>query len=348
MDTKKIKMLRCIELAQNALGNTCTNPLVGALLAIDNTIIGEGYHQYFGGAHAEVNAINAVKNHDLLKLSTLFVNLEPCSHFGKTPPCADLIIDKQIPRVVVGMTDPYLKVAGRGIEKLIKAGIDVEIGVLEHECKELNKRFITFHQKNRPFIILKWAETSDGFIDIIRTNESSRKPNWITDESARVLVHKWRTEEQAIVIGTNTALFDNPKLTARDWYGRNPIRMVIDKKLRLPRELSIFDQSIETIVFSETEPRNDDTIYFEKASFGAEFPYWLGEYCYSNSIASIIVEGGTKLLQCFIDSGIWDEARVFKGNISFGEGITAPKLNQTPVKSTILNNSVLNYYYKEK
>jgi len=344
MDTKKIKMLRCLELAKNALGNTSTNPMVGALLAIDDEIIGEGYHQYFGGPHAEVNAINAVKDQSLLKLSTLYVNLEPCSHIGKTPPCADLIIDKQIPRVVIGMKDPYLKVAGRGIEKLMNAGIEVEEGILEQECKELNKRFITFHQKNRPYIILKWAKTSDGFIDTVRTNEHERKPNWITDETARILVHKWRTEEQAIIIGTNTARFDNPRLTARDWAGKNPIRMVIDKKLGLPRSLSIFDQSIETIVFTETEPNGENNIYFEKAAFGAEFPQWLCDYCFTNSIASIIIEGGTKLLQCFIDAGLWDEARVFKGNITFGEGIQAPKLHTTPINATILNNSILHFY----
>ena len=207
---------RCLELAQSGLGNVAPNPMVGAVLIVNDEIIGEGYHEKFGSAHAEVNAINSVKNQDLLRKATLYVNLEPCSHFGKTPPCADLIIEKKIPRVVIGHRDPFSEVAGKGIEKLINAGVEVSVGAFENEAKFLNKRFLTFHEKKRPYIVLKWAETADGFIDINRSANENNRPTWITDELARTLVHKWRTEEQAILIGTNTALYDNPMLNARN------------------------------------------------------------------------------------------------------------------------------------
>ncbi len=344
MDAKKIKIIRCIELAKNGFGNTLGNPMVGALIAIDDRIIGEGYHRKYGGAHAEVNAINAVSDTLLLKLSTIYVNLEPCSHFGKTPPCADLIIEKQIPRVVIGMLDPFAKVAGQGIEKLRNAGVNVEVGVMETECRELNKRFITFHEKRRPYIILKWAETSDGYIDIDRNEQSAQQPNWITDDLARQLVHKWRMEEQAILIGTNTALFDNPKLTVRDWHGKNPIRMVVDKNEKLSNDLAVFDNSATTIFFSGNNSCQKNNLTFENAQFGKDFPKWFCDYCYNSQINSVIVEGGATLLQYFINAGLWDEARVFKGDISFGSGLSAPAIETLPYVEERLRNSVLKLF----
>lgn len=346
MDTYFLKMLRCLELAKIGQGKVAPNPMVGAVLCIGDHIISEGYHRNYGESHAEINAINQVSNKSLLKESTLFVNLEPCSHYGKTPPCADRIIECGIPKVVVGMVDPNPLVANKGIVKLREAGIEVIQGVLENECKQLNKRFITFHDHRRPYIILKWAETSDGYIDIIRKNSQVASPNWITDETARMLVHKWRTEEQAILVGTNTALYDNPKLTARDWPGKNPVRMVIDKSGRLPQTLALFDRTAPTVVFvSENNTLMYDHIQNLKANMGELFPDWFGNYCYQQGISSVIVEGGAKLFNTFIGQGYWDEARVFKGDIQFGDGIKAPSINRVASEKTRLFNSELQIYY---
>ena len=242
-------MARCIQIATNGLGTTYPNPFVGSVIVHNNQIIGEGFTSAYGGPHAEVNAINSVKNQDLLKESTLYVTLEPCSHFGKTPPCADLIIKKEIPRVVIGMLDPFAKVNGQGYLRLLKNGVDVTLNVLEKECASLNKRFITFHEKKRPYIILKWAQTEDGYMgrDDVQL--------WITNQYSKQLVHKWRTEEQAILVGKNTALIDNPQLNARLWEGNNPLRMAIDKNLAIPISFHLYDKSQPTIIFNSLEKR---------------------------------------------------------------------------------------------
>jgi diaminohydroxyphosphoribosylaminopyrimidine deaminase/5-amino-6-(5-phosphoribosylamino)uracil reductase len=346
MDAKDDKYhQRCLELAQKGLGLVAPNPLVGALLVSGDKIIGEGYHAIFGGPHAEVNAINSVIDKSLLKSATLYVNLEPCAHFGKTPPCADLIIENKIPRVVIGQKDPYVEVAGKGIDRLKSAGIDVEVGFLENECKFLNRRFLTFHEKNRPYVILKWAETSDGFIDDERKPGLSR-PAWIAGELARPLVHKWRSEEQAILIGTNTALLDNPMLNVRDWSGKNPIRMIIDRTLRLPKNLNLFDKSQATVIFTEKSHENETNLEYYKIDFNRIIDE-IFRFCYSRKIQSIIIEGGAQLLNTFIQSGNWDEARVFKSNIYFGKGVKAPLFSGIPDAQSRIESAVLFTYYKK-
>ncbi len=242
-------MSRCLELAANGMGNVAPNPMVGSVVVYKDTIIAEGYHKEYGHDHAERMAINAVKDKDLLSESTLYVSLEPCSHFGKTPPCTDLIIESGIKRVVVATKDPNPKVQGRGIETLREAGIDVTVGVLDKEARELNRRFLVYHVRKRPYVILKWAQTLDGYIDSVRKADDPIAPVWITNDLARTLVHRWRSEEQAILIGTNTVAKDNPRLDVRDWSGRNPMRVVLDRKLRLSPDFHVFDGTIPTIVF---------------------------------------------------------------------------------------------------
>lgn len=348
MDAKdEIYHRRCLELAKNGHANVAPNPMVGAVIVAQGKIIGEGYHAKYGGPHAEVNAINSVKDKTLLAESTLYVNLEPCAHFGKTPPCADLIIEKKIPRVVIGLLDPFPQVAGKGIEKLRNAGVEVEYGLHEDECQFLNRRFLTFHQKHRPYIILKWAETADGFIDIVRNENTTTRPTWITDELTRTLVHKWRSEEQSILVGTNTAFYDNPKLNVRDWNGKQPIRMALDKSLRLPESLHIFDKNQKTVIFTEMGQQSSEKIEYVKADFCNTLDD-IVKYCNENKILSIFVEGGAALINSFINSNLWDEARVFKAEVKFKNGLAAPKLNESPQYSSMLTNSLLEYYYNKK
>jgi diaminohydroxyphosphoribosylaminopyrimidine deaminase/5-amino-6-(5-phosphoribosylamino)uracil reductase len=341
---------RCIQIAKNGLGSTAPNPMVGCVIVVDNTIIGEGFTSPYGGNHAEVNAIQSVKNKELLKNATLYVTLEPCSHFGKTPPCSDLIITSEIPKVVIGTMDIHSKVAGRGIEKLKNAGCEVIVRVLEDECKIHHKRFFTFHSKKRPYIILKWAETLDGFI--APKSKSEKKPVWITNELSRQLVHKWRAEEQAILVGTNTVREDNPSLTVRDWIGKNPIRIVLDQHLRLDKNSNVFDASAESLVItSKLEARSWKpevkyaTISWENQSSIAQ------EICnvlHQSNITSIIIEGGSKTLQTFIDENLWDEARVFTGNINFNEGVTAPTISAKLTSETQIVDDVLRIYTNEQ
>ena len=319
---------RCIELAKNGLGTTYPNPLVGSVIVYNDQIIGEGWHQKAGCPHAEVNAIQSVKDKSLLSKATIYVSLEPCSHFGKTPPCSDLIIANKIPNVVIGTIDPFAKVAGTGIKKLIEAGATVTVGILEDECFELNKRFFTFHTKKRPYIILKWAESNDGFIAPI--NRKEQKPVWITSELSRQLVHKWRSEELAILVGTNTVLEDNPTLTTRNWYGNNPIRIVLDQNNKISKESHIFDNQAKTISISKNEMPFDENLAANIASF-----------LFEQNIQSVLIEGGTKTLQTFIDSNLWDEARVFKGAISFNKGIKAPEFNFASSNKTQLTEDEL-------
>lgn len=341
IDEKYIK--RCIELAQNGLGTTYPNPMVGSVIVYDGKIIGEGWHKKAGEPHAEVNAVKSVKDKSLLKKATIYVSLEPCSHFGKTPPCCDLIIANEIPNVVVGTVDPNEKVAGKGILKLIEAGANVTVGVLEEECNELNKRFFTFHQKKRPYIILKWAESQDGFLAPEKISEQDRKPIWITNQYSRQLVHKWRTEEQAILVGTQTVVDDNPKLNARDWNGNNPVRVVIDQNNRIEENSFIFDESVKTIVFSNenTKPSRKNT-QFEAIDFNNNIIPQILEVLYQNQIQSIIIEGGRQTLQSFIDENLWDEARVFVGKTSFSKGTKAPIISRkNSIKTNILSDELI-------
>lgn len=307
------------------------NPSVGAVLVHKKRIIAEGFTSAYGGPHAEVNCIAYAKANtpQLIPESTLYVSLEPCSHFGKTPPCADLIIRSQIPRVVIGTIDPYAQVAGRGIQKLKDAGIEVIVGVLEKECLESNARFFTFHLKKRPYIILKWAASQDGFIAPVSKNK--QEPVWITNRFSRQLVHKWRSEEQAILIGAATALADNPSLTTRDWSGESPIRVVLDNRANLPKELNVFNEDAKTIRLSTTNPIE------------------ICKHLYTNGIQSIIIEGGARTLQAFIDANFWDEARVFAGTSVFKAGVKAPvfKTDTFHIKTISLKNDLLTYYKNE-
>ena len=318
-------MARCIELAKNGKCTTSPNPMVGAVIVCDGKIIGEGYHIRCGGPHAEVNAINSVKEQELLRKSTLYVSLEPCSHYGKTPPCADLIIKKGIPKVVIGCKDPFPLVAGHGIEKLTNAGIEVVCGVLENECILLNKTFICFNTMKRPYVTLKWAQSADGYIDVKRENG---KPAMISNELTKTIVHKYRAENQSIMVGKNTALLDNPSLTTRDGYGKNPIRLVLDRKLTLPKELNIFNDKADTIIFNELEDRNEGNISFIKIDYSKNI---LGEVLntlYEKKIESVIVEGGKCLLQSFVDYGLWDEAFIEISNTIINDGIEAPSIKK--------------------
>ncbi len=355
---------RCIEIAKNGLGSTAPNPMVGCVIVHNEKIIGEGYTSAYGGHHAEVNALNSVKDKSLLKTSTLYVTLEPCSHFGKTPPCADAIIKYQIPKVVIGTMDTHSKVEGQGIEKLRNSRCDVVVGVLEDECKTHHKRFFTFHNKKRPYIILKWAQTSDGFL--APETKTEQKPIWITNEISRQMVHKWRAEEQAILVGTNTVLQDNPSLTVRDWTGKNPIRVVLDKDLKLPNTYHIFNQDAEIIVIFDEKDKFPTSLSEERWSihppmkdmYNGTFNSidWdlrnniASQICsvlYNHNINSIIIEGGSKTLQTFIDENLWDEARVFIGKANFNEGIKAPKLSAKLISKENIRSDFLNIYFND-
>jgi diaminohydroxyphosphoribosylaminopyrimidine deaminase / 5-amino-6-(5-phosphoribosylamino)uracil reductase len=357
-------MSRCIELAKNGLGTTYPNPMVGSVIVCEGKIIGEGWHKKSGEPHAEVNAVNSVKDKSLLEKSTIYVSLEPCSHFGKTPPCCDLIIKNEIPNVVIGTVDPNIKVAGNGIKKLIKAG-KVTVGILETECIELNKRFFTFHEKKRPYVILKWAESQDGYIapstlqpfdklkaglaqtrgkaELNEVNDiKKRKPVWITNEFSRQLVHKWRSEEQAILVGTNTVIDDNPKLDVRDWIGNNPIRIVLDQNNRIPQDSHIFDNRAKTIIFSQlANATNGENTTFEVIDFKQNLAQQILKALYKNQIQSVIIEGGRQTLQTFIDENLWDEARIFIGTSCFGNGTKAPILALEKTEKHLIGNDTL-------
>jgi len=315
---------RCIEIARNGLGTTRPNPMVGSVIVYNNKIIGEGFTSAYGGSHAEVNAINSVNDKSLLQYATLFVTLEPCSHFGKKPPCSDAIIRHKISNVVIGTMDTHSKVAGKGIEKLKNSGCNVTVGVLEDSCKQHHKRFFTFHNKSRPYIILKWAQTSDGFI--APKTKDKQKPVWITNKTSRQLVHKWRTEEHAILVGTNTALQDNPSLTVRDWTGQNPIRVVLDKNESLSKDFKVFNEEAKTIVIKETSAKAICKILF------------------TENIQSIIIEGGSKSLQMFINENLWDEARVFTGTSIFKEGVKAPVFSSNLTSEKQIQSDILKIY----
>lgn len=344
MEIDEKYMQRCIELAGLGAGDVAPNPMVGSVIVHRGKIIGEGYHRKYGGPHAEVNAINSVPHPVILKESTLYVSLEPCAHHGLTPPCSDLIIHKKIPEVVIGTVDPFSEVAGKGIEKLRKAGIEVVSGVLEKECRELNKRFFTFHEKKRPYVILKWAQTIDGFIDVERSPESFGEPTWITGNLALQLVHKIRSEESAILVGTNTAEKDNPSLTVRHWPGKNPYRLVLDKKLRLPGSLNLLNGLEETLVFNVRKNEKNDRITYVKIDSGKELLPQIMDELYQRNILSVIVEGGRQMLDSFFFSGCWDEAHVFIGDTCFYDGIRAPQIKGKLVASELLGNDQLKIF----
>lgn len=331
MKLEELYIKRCLELASNGLGTTYPNPLVGSVIVHNGKIIGEGWHRKSGEAHAEVNAIRSVQDKSLLSEATIYVSLEPCSHFGKTPPCSDLIIQHKIPKVVIGTIDPFAKVAGNGIKKLQEAGCEVIVGVLEKECQEVNRRFFTFHQKKRPFIILKWAQTEDGFI--APSSKTEKKPVWITNSYSRQMVHKWRSEEQGILVGTQTVLEDNPKLDVRDWTGNNPVRIVLDKNNKISKESLIFDNSAQTILVTV------DILSSPKSEVKA-----IIDLLFENNIQSVIIEGGARTLQHFIEENLWDEARVFTSDIRFSTGVKAPQFfGKTKKVEKIVKDQLLIY-----
>jgi len=324
----EIVIQRALELAKLGAGYVSPNPMVGAVIVYQGKIIGEGYHQKYGEAHAEVNAIKDVflkyqNASEILKQATIYVTLEPCAHFGKTPPCSDLIIQHQIPKVVIGCKDPYSKVNGKGIEKLKNAGIEVISGILEKECLQLNKRFFTRVEKQRPYIILKWAQTLNGFF---ATKDGSQK--WISGKEAKMLVHQWRSEEDCVLVGKKTAEIDNPQLNVRLVSGRNPKRAVIDRDLKLDEKLYLFDNSIETFVFNkELTAIKDQLKYISIEDFDYFLPQYLLYQLYLQDIQSVIIEGGVKTLQMFIAAGLWDEARIFISPITWEDGLKAPEIN---------------------
>lgn len=336
-DEKMIR--RCIQLASNGLGRTYPNPMVGCVIVRNGKILAEGWHQKAGSPHAEVNAISKVADKELLKSSKLYVSLEPCSHYGKTPPCADLIASLQIPEVVIGSTDPNPKVAGRGIKKLKEAGVRVSFGILEEECKELNKRFFTFHQKKRPYIILKWAQTADGFM-APETDEQK----WITGKEVKQLVHLWRTEENAILVGTRTAAIDNPSLTARLWEGNQPLRVVIDRNLSLSPTLHLFDQSQRTLVLTEKSAEDSDRIEYRTLDPTLPPAQAWTNAMYEAGIQSVIVEGGAGTLENFLKENLWDEIRLFTSKAKWGKGLDSPKFKGTPVETRMTGEDLLQIY----
>ncbi|MFK7812288.1 MAG: bifunctional diaminohydroxyphosphoribosylaminopyrimidine deaminase/5-amino-6-(5-phosphoribosylamino)uracil reductase RibD [Maribacter sp.] len=340
-------MIRAIQLAKNGLGFTYPNPMVGCVIVNQGKIIGEGYTSPYGGPHAEVNAIASVTNKSQLKESTLYVTLEPCSHFGKTPPCADLIIKHQIRKVVIGLLDPHEKVAGKGIRRLTDAGCEVITGILEEECREHHKRFLTFHEKKRPYIILKWAETLDGFVAPSKTKRKENpEPFWITGLYSRQLVHQWRAEEQAILVGTNTVLEDNPKLDVRLWQGKNPFRIVLDRDLKIPEDYHLLDKSIPTLVLTESKDTSKfhKGIQYEFLDFTFNVAKQICEILARYNLTSVLIEGGSKTLQTFIDESLWDKARVFTGNTSFKEGIKAPTISGELMNSCKIGVDTLKIY----
>jgi diaminohydroxyphosphoribosylaminopyrimidine deaminase/5-amino-6-(5-phosphoribosylamino)uracil reductase len=339
----QIYMQRCLDLALKGIGNVAPNPMVGAVLVYENRIIGEGWHQQFGGPHAEVNCINSVAEADrnLISQSTLYVSLEPCNHFGKTPPCTELIIQSQIKKVVIACNDPFEKVNGAGIKKLVDNGIEVITGILEQEAMLLNKRFFNFHLYQRPYVILKWAQSADGYIALTKG-----KPVKISNEITDKLVHKWRAEEAAIIVGTNTVLNDNPSLTNRNWTGRHPLRIFIDKRLRVNAKYKILDNSKATLILNLVKNEKVGVNEFVLINDETKLTDELLRLLYKKGIQSLIVEGGTKLLQSFIDGNCWDETRVIKNTELFiQEGISSPSLkNKIRFNQELIGKDEIDYY----
>jgi diaminohydroxyphosphoribosylaminopyrimidine deaminase / 5-amino-6-(5-phosphoribosylamino)uracil reductase len=331
-------MRRVFQLANQAKGHASPNPLVGCVIVHGGRIIGEGWHRHYGGPHAEVNALSSVENKEVLHESTAYVNLEPCSHFGKTPPCADLLINEGIRKVVISNLDTNPLVGGNGIRKLREAGVEVVTGILADSGRELNRRFFTFIEKKRPYIILKWAQTSDGFI--ARENYESK---WISNEFSRQLVHKWRSEEDSVLVGSRTAAHDNPSLNVRDWTGRDPVRIVFDRFLKLDRKLKLFDGSQKTIcvnVLKHEEHKNLSMMRVNEMDFLKE----VMNHLHQANIQSLIVEGGATTLNLFIEIGLWDEARVFKSPRNFARGIPAPLIRGKVIHRENIGDDLLEFF----
>jgi diaminohydroxyphosphoribosylaminopyrimidine deaminase/5-amino-6-(5-phosphoribosylamino)uracil reductase len=335
-------MLRCLELARLGGVEVAPNPMVGAVIVYQDRIIGEGFHQKYGEAHAEVNAVNSVHDKKLLVESCIYVSLEPCAHVGKTPPCSDLLIHHQFRKVVVGCIDPFAEVAGKGIEKLKKAGIEVVVGVLEKESIELNKRFFTFHQKKRPYITLKWAQTKNGMIDINRSN-SEKGIHWISQPETKTLVHSWRAQEQAILVGKNTVINDNPSLTVREVDGKNPIRIVLDSNCTLNTDFSVFNTESKTIIFNlNTSKKENNLEWIQQENMELKT---ILETLYHLGIHSVLVEGGKTVLEQFIFENYWDEARIIVGKSEIQAGILAPIIPKTPSHTTTFSNDTIFHFH---
>ncbi len=342
MTPDELLMQRTFDLARMGVGAVSPNPRVGCIIVKDGEVIGEGWHRKYGEAHAEVNAVANVSDTNKLNGSTAYVNLEPCSHHGKTPPCADMLIQQGVKKVVISNKDTNPLVAGEGIKKLEEAGVEVITGVLEKEGRELNKRFFTFHERQRPYIILKWAQTTDGFIA-----HSNYESKWISNDFSRQLVHKWRSEEDAVLVGTKTAAHDNPNLTVREWSGRDPVRLVIDRFLRLSDTLNLFDKRVPTICFNllkHEEHENLKLVRLDEQDFIPQLLSWL----HKEKIQSLIVEGGSQTLSFFIESGLWDEARVFTSPRSFYKGIKAPPLQGDLVLKEEISTDLLQIYHRHQ
>lgn len=330
-------MKRCLQLAANGLINAAPNPMVGAVIVYQDRIIGEGYHVRCGEGHAEVNAIRSVKDESLLPESTIYVSLEPCSHYGKTPPCADLIISKGIRRVVIGCIDPFPQVSGRGIKKLRDAGIEVTVGVLEDECQTLIRRFVTFNLQQRPYITLKWAQSADGYLDAIRSTGS---PVLLSTPLTSLHVHKLRAEHKAILVGRKTALLDNPSLTVRHWYGNNPLRLVIDRNLTLPSSLHLFDGQTPTLIFTKKQHPSSENQTYITLDFNRDILPQIMAELHQRKIQSLLVEGGAQLLQSFIDCDLWDEAYIEQAQKPLFHGVEAPYIPSGHVRAQSLFDGV--------
>ncbi len=336
-------MRRCLQLAVCGKGFTAPNPMVGAVVVYKNRIIGEGFHRKYGEAHAEVNAIASVKDQSQLRESTLYVNLEPCSHYGKTPPCSELIIKKQIPRVIIGQSDPYPKVSGGGIRMLREAGIEIFCDFLKPECEELNKRFLTFHEKKRPYIFLKWAQSNDGFLDRSRTPGDGSSAVRFSGFFTQTAVHKMRAEEAAIMVGTNTALLDNPLLNVRYWSGNNPLRITLDRNLRIPESAHLYEEYPPTLLFTDrSNPAENEK--FCKIDFSRQVIPQILQELYVRKVQSVIVEGGASLAQSFIQSGLWDEAQIETAKFRLEEGVKAPEIKGNLEIVQKCENSVFSVY----
>jgi diaminohydroxyphosphoribosylaminopyrimidine deaminase/5-amino-6-(5-phosphoribosylamino)uracil reductase len=346
-ETDDIKfMRRCLELASKAEGLTYPNPMVGSVIVYDGKILGEGYHLRSGESHAEVNAISSVSDETKLKLSTLYVNLEPCSHFGKTPPCADFIISNRIHKIVIGTIDTSEKVSGKGVKRLRDAGCEVKTGVIETDCRRLNRRFFTFHEKRRPYIILKWAQSADGYLDTIRSEAHKTEPTWITGKPERVLVHKWRASEQAILVGAGTVRADNPRLNVREWKGPDPLKLILSSSGSFNKGPSVYYTNNKAVVFTHNSDADiPDTV---KVVLREDLPssIQICEYLYSSGIQSFFIEGGAAVLNHFISTGFWDEARIFTGEGHFREGVKAPLINGILFSKTVFSGSSLEIYLK--
>lgn len=337
-------MKRCLALAEKALGNTYPNPLVGAVIVHQDKIIGEGWHQKAGEPHAEVNAINQVRDKTVLTKSTLYVNLEPCSHFGKTPPCADLIIRFGIKQVVIASRDPNPQVAGKGILKLKEAGVEVLETVLQKEAEFLNRRFYTFHQQKRPYIIMKWAQTADGFI--APSTKKTNRPFWISNALSKQKVHQWRSEEASILVGVQTVVMDNPILNTREWPGNNPLRLILDPSNRIPNDATVLQDELTTVVLNQEKSERllkNNKEYHTMKDFNLDA---LMEFCYKRNLLSLFVEGGQKTLTHFIEKELWDEARVFTSQEKLTTGLKSPDFDAPISKVEKLNNTILHTYFR--